>query len=150
MQLMPFLAEELHGSLWPDRPFDPDEMYSATYNATLGTTELIRLAEQFSDLGVEPLPMVIAGYNGGSDAVGRWIESYQSHSNSSLTNWNQRPIADAWAEFIGYSETRKYVRRVLGFMQTYRLAYGDPPHQAESTSKSNAPGIKANGSAGDE
>ncbi len=148
MQLMPFLAEELHTDLWPDLPFDADEMYSANYNATLGTTELIRLAEQFSGIGIEPLPMVIAGYNGGAEAVGRWIDSYQAGPASDLSNWDNRPIPDLWAEFIGYSETRKYVRRVLGYLQTYRLAYGDPPVQADDTSKSNDEGINANGSTG--
>jgi len=150
MQLMPFLAEELHGSLWPDSPFDADEMYSPNYNATLGTTELIRLAEQFGDVGVDPLPMVIAGYNGGAEAVARWIESYQKGPSSDLTDWDSRPMSDLWAEFIGYSETRKYVRRVLGYLQTYRLAYGDLPSQPAKTSKSKAEGIKANGSTGAE
>ena len=150
MQLMPHLAEELHGSLWPDSPFDADEMYSPNYNAILGTTELIRLAEQFGEVGVDPLPMVIAGYNGGAEAVGRWIEAYQSGPSSDLTNWDTRPMSDLWAEFIGYSETRKYVRRVLGYLQTYRLAYGDPAPHPASTSKSKAEGIKANGSTGAE
>ena len=129
MQLMPALAEQLHGELWPETTFNADRMYSPAYNATLGTTELIRLAEQFGGLAVDnPLPMVIAGYNGGADAVIRWIEGYQEDaSDTHLTDWNQRPVADVWAEFIGYGETRKYVRRVLGYLQVYRLAYGDYP-----------------------
>jgi soluble lytic murein transglycosylase-like protein len=104
-------------------------MYSPGYNATLGTTELVRLAEQFGGLAVDnPLPMVIAGYNGGADAVTRWVDGYrESAADTPLTDWEQRPVADVWAEFIGYGETRKYVRRVLGYIQVYRLAYGDPP-----------------------
>jgi len=129
MQLMPSLAEQLHGDLWPDTSFDADRMYSPGYNATLGTTELIRLAEQFGGLAVDnPLPMVIAGYNGGADAVTRWVDGYREDASSTdLTDWSERPVADVWAEFIGYSETRKYVRRVLGYLQIYRLAYGDHP-----------------------
>ena len=133
MQLMPTLAEELHKDLWPETLFDADRMYSPSYNATLGTTELIRLAEQFGELEVDnPLPMVIAGYNGGTDAVIRWVDAYQDDSSDTrLTDWTERPVADVWAEFIGYGETRKYVRRVLGYLQVYRLAYGDPsPDQA--------------------
>lgn len=134
MQLMPFLAEELHGTRFADRPFHADEMYEPTYNSILGTTELIRLAEQFAVVGVStPLPMVIAGYNGGSDAVARWTTSYTATMGESrITNWDVRPSPDVWAEFIGYGETRKYVRRVLGFLQTYRLAYGDPVQPAQA------------------
>jgi len=128
MQLMPFLAEELHQAVFPSQPFNADRLYDPVYNARLGTTELIRLAEQFAEVGVDnPLPMVIAGYNGGPEAVGRWIDNYtMTMDTSDLTSWSNRPEADLWAEYIGYGETRKYVRRVLGFLQRYRLAYGEP------------------------
>ena len=96
------------------------------------------------------MPLVIAGYNGGADAVGRWIGSYQDGMSSDLLDWEKRPIADAWSEFIGYSETRKYVRRVLGYLQTYRLAYGDPTPQPAETSRSTVEGNSAKGSAGEE
>ena len=100
----------------------------------LGTTELARLARHFDDTEIEPrLPLIIAGYNGGRDAVDRWIGTWQS-----------LPSADAWSEFIGYSETRKYVRRVLGYLQTYRLAYGDS--QPVQTSESSTDGSNANAS----
>lgn len=134
MQLMPFLAEELHSEMYPDRAFNADEMFDPSYNAQLGTTELIRLAEQFAEVGVDnPLPMVIAGYNGGSDAVARWVGAYEpAMASSALSNWDTRPMADVWAEFIGYGETRKYVRRVLGYLQMYRLAYGDDDQPAQA------------------
>jgi soluble lytic murein transglycosylase-like protein len=96
---------------------------------------------------IDPLPMVIAGYNGGAEAVERWVKHYQAQPGSALTDWNARPKPDVWAEFIGYSETRKYVRRVLGHLQTYRLAYGDQPDQAPGSSSI---GTKAKGSPGDE
>ncbi|MEC8194514.1 MAG: transglycosylase SLT domain-containing protein [Myxococcota bacterium] len=128
MQLMPFLADELHRAMFPTQAFNPDQLYDPVYNARLGTSELIRLAEQFAEVGVDdPLPMVIAGYNGGPDAVGRWVDEYTATMESNhLTDWSKRPEADLWAEYIGYGETRKYVRRVLGFLQRYRLAYGEP------------------------
>jgi len=138
MQLMPALAEVLHAERWPDQPFDSDILFRSSTNAMLGTTELTRLAEQFSDSGIEPnLPLVIAGYNGGAEAVNRWVDT-----------WSIPPDADEWAEFIGYSETRKYVRRVLGFLQTYRLAYGDV--QANQAASSNTHDSSASGSTGQE
>ena len=141
MQLMPSLAETLHPEVYPDTPFHPDRLYAPTYNATLGTTELTRLAEQFGDAGMtNPLPLVIAGYNGGPDAVGRWLNQWTTEDGGSAM-WGDPDRVDLWAEFIGYSETRKYVRRVLGFLQTYRLVYGD---QDEASTES------AKGSAGEE
>ena len=65
--------------------------------------------------------------------MGRWVNGYtETMDSTKMTDWGNRPEADLWAEYIGYGETRKYVRRVLGFLQRYRLAYGDPvqPNQA--------------------
>ena len=59
---------------------------------------------------------MIAGYNGGAEAVDRWLRSYPS-----------APEADRFAEDISFSETRRYVKRVLGYLQTWRLVYGDAP-----------------------
>ena len=60
------------------------------------------------------LPLAIAGYNGGKAAVERWLSAESA------------PIApDVFMENIGYTETRRYVRKVLGYMQTYRLVYGE-------------------------
>ena len=62
------------------------------------------------------LPAVIASYNGGEEAVRRWTPPDQP-----------APEADAWSEDVGYTETRQYIKRVLGFMMAYRYVYGDPP-----------------------
>ena len=115
MQLMPKLAAELHAQVWPSRPYAEDDLYQPAYNATLGTTELAQLQQTFGASGVAPgLPLVIAGYNGGTDAVTRWLSA-----------WPEPPPGDLFAENISYTETRKYVQRVLGVLQTYRYVYGD-------------------------
>jgi soluble lytic murein transglycosylase len=115
MQLMPKLAASLHPQVWPSRPYAEDDLYQPAYNATLGTTELGQLQQTFGTAGITPsLPLIIAGYNGGADAVTRWIAA-----------WPEPPPADLFAENISYTETRKYVQRVLGFLQTYRYVYGD-------------------------
>ena len=116
MQLMPDLADELHAGLQPDVPYDADRLYVAGYNAWLGSTELGQLYTHFHGAGVEPrLPLAIAGYNGGSEAVDRWLSEYETP-----------PDVDWFAENISYSETRRYTRRVLGYLMTYRWIYGDP------------------------
>ncbi len=116
MQLMPHLAAQLVEERHPGSPFHPDDLYDAELNSELGVAELVSLVDRLADLRVEPsLPLAIAGYNGGEEAVRRWHSAY-----------SEPPEADRFAEDIGYSETRRYVRKVLGTLQTYRYVYGDP------------------------
>jgi soluble lytic murein transglycosylase len=115
MQLMPSLGAQLHPQRYGDSPYHPDLLFQPGYNAALGVDELVSLRKRFADAGVEPaLPLVIAGYNAGEDAVRRWLANYETP-----------PEPDRFAEDIGYTETRRYVKRVLGYLQTYRAAYGD-------------------------
>ncbi len=115
MQLMPEVAAVAHERRYPGRAFDADALYRPAYNASLGVTELGTLAATFGGRGTEPaLPLVIAGYNGGAEAVDRWLKA------------DPRSVQGDWfAENIGFTETRQYVRRVLGYVQTYRYVYGD-------------------------
>ena len=114
MQLMPYVAEELHPLLFAHQPFDPDTLFQSGYNVSLGTKELMKLSDNMADLTLDdPLPMVIAGYNGGEEAVRRWMGVYDSP-----------PSVAAFSDDIGYSETRRYNRRVLGYLMTYRYVYG--------------------------
>ena len=117
MQLMPELARGLHEERFGARPYHPDALYQPVYNATLGTDELAGLSRSLEAAGVSPhMPAAIAGYNGGEAAVRRWLEA------------SGTPVdADVWSENIGYTETRLYVRRVLGYLMRYRQIYGDPP-----------------------
>ncbi len=113
MQLMPKLAADLAKDRLPG--FHPTELYRAGVAARLGTTELGLLSRKWERAAVQPtLPLVIASYNGGADAVDRWLSGYTSP-----------PEIDEFSENISFTETRRYVRRVLGFLQGYRRAYGD-------------------------
>jgi soluble lytic murein transglycosylase len=115
MQLMPAVAQDVAAEVYPGTAFHPDQLYSPGTNAALGTAELSRLNAQFAGrLNGPALPAVIAGYNAGPDAVERWLARYETP-----------PEPDEFAEDIGYTETRRYVRRVLGFVQTWRTVYGD-------------------------
>jgi soluble lytic murein transglycosylase len=114
MQLMPALAAQHHAEVYPDRPWHPDRLYDPRVNARLGVHELGTLQAAFGARGVEPaLPLVIAGYNAGTAAVDRWLSAAGPEVE-----------ADVWAENIGYTETRRYVRRVLGYLRAYELVYG--------------------------
>lgn len=113
MQLMPRLAQDLAKDRIPG--FYPEQLYRAGVNTRLGSTELGLLSARFQRSAIQPnLPLVIAGYNGGSAAVERWLGEYTTP-----------PEADEFAENISFTETRRYVRRVLGYLQQYRRAYGD-------------------------
>ena len=115
MQLMPKVAADLHRSQYPAINFDPDQLFQAGYNATLGTQELMRLYTALSEQAVdEPLPLAIAGYNGGEEAVLRWMSLYED-----------AVTAARFGEDVGYTETRRYVRKVLGYLMAYRYVYGD-------------------------
>jgi soluble lytic murein transglycosylase-like protein len=115
MQLMPAVASKLHPSVAGSTPFDADQLYEPDYNAVLGTKELLRLWKYFSDRPEDVrLVATIAAYNGGQEAVERWLALAPKDV-----------AGDVFAENVGYVETRAYVRRVLQHVQTYRVVYGD-------------------------
>ena len=115
MQLMPYVAENHHGAYYPNTTFTSDDLYVAGYNATMGVAELMHLQEEFSSQELESiLPLVIASYNGGKEAVHRWLGLYET-----------TPSPERFSEDVGYTETRKYVRKVLGYFMEYRFVYGD-------------------------
>lgn len=116
MQLMPAEADRVHRTVYADDTYHPDRLYSAPYNASLGTAELgLKQGELGAGLlQTSSLPAVIASYNGGAEAVRRWRSGYA-----------EAPPMDEFAEDIGYSETRRYVKRVLGYAMAYRWVYGD-------------------------
>ena len=115
MQLMPLLATDLAKGRVAG--FEVDDLYRAGVNTRLGTTELSLLHGQFAASTMPAggsLPLVIAAYNGGSEAVSRWLAA----AGPGL------PDADRYSEDISFTETRRYVRRVLGYYQRYRRIYG--------------------------
>jgi soluble lytic murein transglycosylase len=123
MQLMPEVATAIQPSVFGDQAFHPDDLYRPGVNTALGIAELGSLQAQFAGrLDGPALPAVIAGYNGGAEAVERW-----------LGNFDAPPEPDRFAEDIGYTETRRYVRRVLGYLQTYRYVYGDSQRDSDTT-----------------
>jgi soluble lytic murein transglycosylase len=120
MQVMPFLGESLTKKLHPERHWDPLDLYDPAINVELGVAELASLHKRFEGTGVSPrTPLVIAGYNGGEKAVRRWLGLYDAP-----------PPADVFAEDVGYTETRRYVRKVLATLMAYRYVYGDGPPAA--------------------
>jgi len=115
MQLMPKLGAATWAKRHPDEPWDDDRLFDPEVNMELGTAELAALRQSLAELGADPLaPLIIAAYNAGETPTRRWWGAQKAPAE-----------VDRWAEDIGYSETRRYVRRVLGTLQVYRYVYGD-------------------------
>ncbi len=60
------------------------------------------------------LPLAIASYNGGPHNVRKWLRS----------NGQQMPL-DAFLERIPFTQTKRYVRRVLGYYVEYKALRGE-------------------------
>lgn len=107
MQLVPPTAARVAESLGlpaPDRAalFDPE------LNVALGTAELARLIAAFDGHRAPAL----AAYNAGETVAREW--------------WEARPPGqplDEWIETIPYTETRLYVKAILGTHPLYRTLY---------------------------
>ena len=56
----------------------------------------------------------VASYNGGPNAVAKWIKQHQAVGNNDL---------DAYVEDIPYDETRDYVRKVFAHYWNYEHLY---------------------------
>ncbi len=95
MQLEPGTAR-ITARYWNRQRPLPSELFDPDINMSLGAARLRMLIDRFEG----QLPVALAGYDAGINAVGRWLPS--------------RPMdADVWIENIPYSETRGYVQHVL-------------------------------------
>lgn len=73
-----------------------DDLFEPAVNTSLGAARLRMLLDDFDG----QIPLALAGYNAGVNAVNRWLPTQQID-------------ADIWIENIPYNETRAYVQRVL-------------------------------------
>ncbi len=72
------------------------DLFDPYVNTALGASRLRMLLDEYDD----QLPVALAGYNAGTNAVSRWLPP--------------EPMdADIWIENIPYNETRGYVQRIL-------------------------------------
>ena len=72
------------------------DLFDPYINTALGAARLRMLLDEFDD----QIPVALAGYNAGANAVMRWLP--------------QEPLdSDIWIENIPYNETRGYVQRIL-------------------------------------
>ncbi len=87
-----------------------EDVFIPDNNIKLGTNYLAYTLSRFSGHAM----MAVASYNGGPNAVKRWLDQ---HSRSGGTD------LDLFVENIPYRETRDYVRKVFGSYWTYEQMY---------------------------
>ncbi|WP_242361047.1 transglycosylase SLT domain-containing protein [Anaeromyxobacter sp. SG17] len=106
-QLMPRTARDVARGLKLGR-VNPRMLHRPGLNIRLGAAYLAELLAEFEGSTAR----AVAAYNAGPVAVWRWVRASPDEE------------LDAWVERIPISETRDYVKRVLGSYGAYRLVYG--------------------------
>ncbi len=112
MQLMPATARETAQLLGVS--YSPARLTTdPAYNAMLGSTYLSRQLERYDG----SLILAAAAYNAGGGNVNRWIRTFGNPIDGSVD-----PVV--WIEQIPFTETRKYVQRVIANYMFYRERLG--------------------------
>ena len=120
MQLVPPTASRIAVRLGV-KGFEPEKLLAPDLNVRFGTYYLEELLSQFEGRR----PLAIAAYNAGPEAVAQWVAAHDEFD------------AEIFVESIPYSETRRYLRKVLRSYSMYRLLYG------EGSSLSQGDGVRA-------
>ncbi|HSC70328.1 MAG TPA: lytic transglycosylase domain-containing protein, partial [Candidatus Methylomirabilis sp.] len=107
MQLMPDTAEQV-ARRYKVALASPPPLESPEVNIQLGT---MHLAELLKGNGGS-LSLALASYNAGEQQVRRWTQRFGFTSE------------EEFIEDIPYSETRNYVKRILGSYERYTSLYG--------------------------
>lgn len=118
MQVMPRTATEVARQLGLSDEHSTERLTrDAGYNAILGATYLVGLAQEFDGNVI----MMSAGYNAGPSRPTRWMQDRGDPRNGDMD------IVD-WIEHIPFNETRNYVMRVAESLPIYRARLGKDPH----------------------
>ncbi len=107
MQLMPRTARQVARSLRIKRPKQRD-LLKSNINIKLGVRYLRKLQERFNGNSI----LATASYNAGPWRVKSWLPKDEAQS------------ADLWIENVPFTETRKYLKRVLTYTIIYEQRLG--------------------------
>jgi len=90
-------------------------LYQPDKNITIGSAYLKQVMDQYD----KNIVLASAAYNAGPHRVDRWLPK------------NEEQTADSWIALIPYSETRKYVQRILAYIAIYdwRMEHPETPLQ---------------------
>lgn len=103
MQIMPYTGEYIAKKL--DAQFSLDSLEVPAFNIKFGTYYLKELFNQFDENAI----LALASYNAGPHNAKKWEKR------------NGDEEMDLFVEDIGFTETRNYVKKVLGNLYTYEF-----------------------------
>ncbi len=113
MQLLPETATSIALEIW-GKPVTGDDLAVPSVNIRFGARYLRNVLAR-----VRSVPLAVASYNAGPDAIQRWTTGMSPASLSHIE-------LDAFVEAIPFLETRGYVAKVMGSMARYGyLAHGE-------------------------
>lgn len=113
MQLMPRTARAIARS-YKVRYRRAKLTEDASYNVMLGAAHLKDLVEEFRGSYI----MALAAYNAGGPRVNQWVRRFGDPRDPSID-----PLD--WVEQIPFTETRRYVQKILTGLQIYRARLED-------------------------
>lgn len=115
LQIMPGTAEMIANKL-SQRSFTTDKLSEPYTNISFGAWYLKTLITRFNG----DIPLAIAAYNAGPNAVDEWLKRWGAPT---IDSFGGKLDMDEFVENIPYPETRKYVEKVLGYYETYKVIY---------------------------
>jgi soluble lytic murein transglycosylase len=101
MQVMPATGKETANSI-NFRTYSNDYLLEPEKNITIGTAYLKQVFDRFNNV-----VLATAAYNAGPNAVAKWLPEDECIE------------PDIWVERIPYTETRKYVARIIFYAAVY-------------------------------
>ncbi|MDG5815278.1 transglycosylase SLT domain-containing protein [Chitinispirillales bacterium ANBcel5] len=110
MQIMPATGELIAGNL--EEEFEVDYLYNPDLNIRFGTYYIRKRLNDFDN----SIPLMLASYNAGPNNARRW----KNRSGDSEY--------DLFIEDIGFTETRNYIKKVLGNYWTYQQLVQAPEY----------------------
>lgn len=106
MQIMPYTGFRIAKEMG-DRGYQFDRLHYPHVNISYAQYYIQRLLKHFDG----SLVLALASYNGGPEAVIRWLERCRDCE------------VDEFVESIGYRETRRYVKKVIKNYAVYKSFY---------------------------
>ena len=118
LQIMPRTGRLIARAMGREAEFGVDDLLDPRTNIDFAAWYLSSLIRRFEGR----VPLAVAAYNGGPHNVRRWLDEHSG----------DMPI-DAFCERIPFSQTHRYVRRVLSHWQAYRAQQGLPMPELDPT-----------------
>ncbi len=116
-QVMPFLADATMRKMGRAK-VDRGQYHNPELNLEIGFYHLAELQSRYQESGPPPWPtfLMLCAYNAGTQPVNQWF--------SDAGRWAMEP--DLWMETLAYSETKNYLKTIMGGIRIYRLLYPEP------------------------